>query len=51
MMQRYEAYENVPHGWEVCDRWAIPVRTFVAGLTKEQAQQITAELNHLVESQ
>lgn len=41
----YEAHENHPHGWEVSDMNATPIRTFVVGLSKEQATQVAAELN------
>jgi hypothetical protein len=41
----YEAYENIPHGWEVMDSSAIPPRTFVVGLTEQQAKAVANELN------
>lgn len=44
---RYEAQENIPHGWEVMDLDSVPVRTFVVGLTKEQADAVVGELNTL----
>jgi hypothetical protein len=42
---RYVAYENIPHGWEVMCTTSTPVRTFVIGLTHEQAQAVVKELN------
>jgi hypothetical protein len=47
---KYEAYENVPHGWEVMDRTAVPVRTFVVGLTEDQAKAVAKELNDMTEA-
>lgn len=44
---RYEAQENIPHGWEIVDTDATPARTLVVGLTKEQADMAVAELNRL----
>jgi hypothetical protein len=46
---RYLAYENVPHGWEVMDTAAIPARTFVVGLTEDQAKAVEKELNTLAQ--
>jgi hypothetical protein len=45
MSKRYEAYENIPHGWEVKDTQATPQRTFVVGLNAEQAKVVCRELN------
>lgn len=44
-MAKYEAYENIPHGWEVCDTECVPFRTFLVGLNAEQAKVAVRELN------
>lgn len=43
---KYVAYKTVGPGWEIMDTQSKPVRTFVTGLTQEQATTVAKELNH-----